>query len=148
MPTVVELTGEALGSGIECVLVTGRLIDVLSDLLTIRDDPALAHVPVLTVLSQGREEQIAACVRSGAFYCFLEPVDRALLGAMLRAASAVGVSKVEPDPALAVFVQSLPHVKEIVLSVRSLADAQLVSAFVSSSARSPRARRSACRSCS
>lgn len=131
VPTVAELTGEARGAGIECVIVTGRLIDVLSDLLTIRDEPSLAHVPVLTVLSQGREEQIAACVRSGAFYCFLEPVDRALLGAMLRAASAVVSPKVEPDPALAVFVQSLPHVKEIVLSVRSLADAQLVSAFVS-----------------
>jgi serine phosphatase RsbU (regulator of sigma subunit) len=131
VPTVNQLIAEARESGIECVIVAGRLIEVLSDLLTIRDEPSLSRVPVLTVLSQGREEQIAACVRSGAFYCFLEPVDRALLGAMLRAASAVVSPKAEPDPALAVFVQSMPHVKEIVLSVRSLADAQLVSAFVS-----------------
>ncbi|MDQ2647023.1 MAG: SpoIIE family protein phosphatase [Myxococcota bacterium] len=131
VPTVNQLIAEARETGIECVIVAGRLIEVLSDLLTIRDEPSLSRVPVLTVLSQGREEQIAACVRSGAFYCFLEPVDRALLGAMLRAASAVGSPKAEPDPALAVFVQSMPHVKEIVLSVRSLADAQLVSAFVS-----------------
>lgn len=131
VPTVNDLTAEARDSGLECVIVGGRLIDVLSDLLTVRDEATLSHLPVLTVLSQGREEQIAACVRSGAFYCFLEPVDRALLGAMLRAASAVVSPKAEPDPALAVFVQSMPHVKEIVLSVRSLADAQLVSAFVS-----------------
>jgi len=129
--TANDLVGEARGSEIECVIIGGRLIEVLSGLLTIRDEPSLARVPVLTVLSQGREEQIAACVRSGAFYCFLEPVDRALLGAMLRAASAVLSPKAEPDPGLGVFVQSMSHVKEIVLSVRSLADAQLISAFVS-----------------
>jgi serine phosphatase RsbU (regulator of sigma subunit)/anti-sigma regulatory factor (Ser/Thr protein kinase) len=120
------------GAFVECVLLGGPLLDVLSDLLTLRDEPNLARVPVLTVVSQAADEQVAACVRAGAFYCFVEPVDRALLSAMLRAASALrqGPKSEQPagPPALP---HDLPHVKEIVLSVRSLADARLVSAFVS-----------------
>jgi serine phosphatase RsbU (regulator of sigma subunit)/anti-sigma regulatory factor (Ser/Thr protein kinase) len=116
---------------VDCVLLGGPLIEVLSDLLTLRDEPKLSRVPVLTVLIAGSDEHVAACVRAGAFFCFVEPVDRALLGAMLRAAGALKTGKTELEPALPDGAHTLPHVNEIVLSVRTLRDAQLVSAFIS-----------------
>lgn len=132
-PSIAELlNGAREPDPFDCVVLGGGLIDVLSDLLTLRDEPALRDVPLLTVLAHGSEEQVAACARAGAFYCFVEPLDRALLAAMLRAASAL-----HPAPrssavsGLPVSMQSMPQVKELVLSVRSLAEAQLVSTLIS-----------------
>ncbi len=72
-----------------------------------------------------------ACTRAGVFFCFVEPIDFGLFWPMLRAAcdadaSAKRAAQIESDPVL----RALVHVREVVLSLRTIEEAETVAAFV------------------
>ena len=74
---------EGVELALRVVLLRGEILDVLTQLLLLKDSPRGGDVRILTVLTAGDDEQVAACIRGGAFYCFLEPVDQEFLSSML-----------------------------------------------------------------
>jgi serine phosphatase RsbU (regulator of sigma subunit) len=68
------------------LLLLRTTIDVaVAELQRLRDVPALARVPIICVLGDGRREDLRVCERASAFACLREPVSSQALAAAIEA---------------------------------------------------------------
>ncbi len=105
-----------------CVLIRGDEVAALSQLLLLKDDPLWFDVSMMVVLTAGSEEQRSACLRAGAELCCVEPILLDLLDDLLEGLTHAPASR--RASASHRNREALSQVRELVLSVRGVAQAK------------------------